>query len=932
MSKKAKKLVVVESPTKAKTIRKFLNSNYFVESCMGHIRDLPQSKKELPEKYKKEEWAHLGVNINNNFKPIYCLSKQKNKKVGSIKSKLKEVSELILATDEDREGESISWHLVEVLKPKIPTKRIVFHEITQKAIDKALKEFRGINKNLVRAQETRRVLDRLVGYTLSPLLWKKVAYGLSAGRVQSVAIQMISKREHERLQFIKTPYWGLSAFCSKKPSKETLETFEVKLYSFKDQRIAIGSDFDGLTGKLIEKSPSSSKEPLKQKNQKPLHLNEEKVNAIASYVKKETWEVLETKEKPFFRKPFPPFITSTLQQAANRKLNFTSKETMDIAQKLYEKGYITYMRTDSMTLSEEALKGTRDFISKTYGQKFLSPKPRIFSDKKVKGAQEAHEAIRPAGVQFAPPSKTPLQGFELKLYDLIWKQTLASQMAEAKYKQVHIKMTAGSALFTTSGMTIEFEGFLILYKDELKGSKENKESKNSGKEKTDTPLPKLKKGEELSLKKLEPRSHETKPPPRYTEASLIQTMEKNGIGRPSTYASIISTIQQRGYVQRQGRMLSPTFTSLAVSKLLGTYLPNYVDVGFTSEMEKALDRIAEGELDGVDYLKKIYLGKKGLKNEVHFKEKEIDSELSRTIQLETMPSLSFRIGRYGAYVCRKQEIKNETTKKKELKEICASIPQNFLPSDLNNEIANQLIDRKIKGADALGVDPKSGLKVYVLTGRFGPYVQLGETDFNPSSSKEEGQKKESEKNQKRSRKKGSEKDSKETKTTKEKKKDIPFKPKRMSLPENKTPETVTLKEALDLLSLPKVLGIHPESKTEIKVGLGRFGPYVLHKGLFRSIPKSKNIFEVDLDFALDLLNQPQKSRGRRASSEVLKEWEKSIKGKKKKIQLLSGRYGPYIKYDKINVSLPKKLNPDSVTLNQVLDLVEEKKNGKNKKK
>ncbi|MCB0391124.1 MAG: type I DNA topoisomerase, partial [Bdellovibrionales bacterium] len=644
----SKKLVIVESPTKAKTIRKFLGKDYTVESCMGHIRDLPQSAKDIPEKFKKESWANLGVNVDDHFDPVYCIPKSKVRIVKALKDKLKNADELILATDEDREGESISWHLVEVLKPKVPTKRMVFHEITKEAINKALDEFREIDQDLVKAQEARRILDRLVGYTISPLLWKKVAYGLSAGRVQSVAVKLISEREHERIRFKKSNYWGLTGHCDKDKVN-----FEARLFSFDGKRVATGKDFDSETGELLE-----------AKSGQVLHVLEDNAKDIISKIKGKNWKVSEVDEKPVSRKPAPPFITSTLQQEANRKLGLSAREAMQVAQKLYEQGFITYMRTDSTNLSDQAITAARKCIKDLYGNSYLPAEPRNYTKKKVKGAQEAHEAIRPAGVEFIIPDETGLSGTQLRLYDLIWKRTMASQMVNAQQKQVSVKFEVANAVFSASGMTIEFPGFLKAYvegSDDPDATLQNRE----------VPLPKLKTGDAVNCSKLESTEHETKPPARYTEASLVQRMEKDGIGRPSTYAAIISTIQDRGYVKKVGNALVPTFTALVVSKLLNQYLPNYVDVNFTSGMENSLDDIAQGDLDFVKYLDRVYFGKEGLKNSVQEQEKNIDDETSRSISLHGLTNLSFRIGRYGAYVCKMQKDTGE--------EVCASLPENQLP-------------------------------------------------------------------------------------------------------------------------------------------------------------------------------------------------------------------------------------------------------------
>ncbi|KYG62579.1 DNA topoisomerase I [Bdellovibrio bacteriovorus] len=837
------KLVVVESPTKAKTIRKFLGKDYVVESCMGHIRDLPQSAKDIPEKVKKEKWAQLGVNVDKNFEPLYCVPKDKTKVVKNLKDKLEEATELYLATDEDREGESISWHLLEVLKPKVPTKRMVFHEITKDAIQKALKDTREIDLNLVRAQEARRILDRLVGYTISPLLWKKVAYGLSAGRVQSVAVRLIVERELERIRFKKSAYWGVLAELSKDGVN-----FESRLQQYKNQRIATGKDFDGLTGQL-----TAGKDVLV--------LDEKLAAKLAADLKAGNWTVTEVEEKPTFRKPAPPFITSTLQQEANRKLGLSSRETMQVAQKLYEQGFITYMRTDSTFLSNEAITASRDSIGSKYGKEYLPPQPRTYAAKKVKGAQEAHEAIRPAGNQFMDPDETGLTGTQFRLYDLIWKRTIASQMVDARQKQVSAKIQVGEALFGASGMTIEFAGFLRAY---VEGS-DDPEADLAERE---VRLPALKTKDSVKCAKLDPTSHETKPPARYTEASLVQTMEKEGIGRPSTYASVIGTIIDRGYVRKNGTALVPTFTAMIVSKLLSSYLSEYVDLGFTSEMEQSLDNIADGDLDWEKYLASVYKGPKGLRALVDTQEEKINPDEARTMTLEGMDRYKFHVGRYGAYV----------TTTRDGEDVSASLPDNESPADITPEIAEKLIDQKINGADALGKDPKTGLPIYVLNGRYGPYVQLG--DVSPEDDK----------------------------------------PKRASLPPNTQPEQVDLQMALDLLSLPKLLGTHPGTGKEIKAGLGRFGPFIVHDGDYRSIPKGESIFTITLERALEMLSQPKKGRGKAAPLKELGVYPETTDA----VQVYNGPYGPYIKCGKVNVSLPEGTTPDTVTLEQAVALINEK--------
>lgn len=835
----AKRLVIVESPTKAKTIKKFLGKKYFVESCMGHIRDLPKSAKDIPAKFKKYEWSKLGVDTENDFEPIYCIPSDKMKVVSRLKDLVAESDEIFLATDEDREGESISWHLLEVLKPRIPVKRMVFNEITESAIQEALKNTRKIDNNLVHAQEARRILDRLVGYTLSPVIWKKIAFGLSAGRVQSVAIKLICEREIQRLRFKKADYCSLQAVCEKSDQE-----FLSRLYIYKDKRIATGKDFDPDTGELIKKSEY-------------LQLSLPEAKKIQSELKDKKLTVDSIEEKPITRSPYAPFITSTLQQDASRKFGWGSRNTMRTAQQLYEQGFITYMRTDSTFLSNQAIEGARSTVLKLYGKNFLAAGPRTYEKKKVKGAQEAHEAIRPAGTQFVHPAETGLKGDQLKLYDLIWKRTVASQMQDSKQKQTQIRLSTGKSIFAASGTVIEFPGFLKVYEEGRDESLDSEDSK----------LPVLKKGDSIKVKKFEIAEHETKPPSRYTEAGLIQIMEKEGIGRPSTYAATISTIQDRGYVMKIANALKPTFTAMVVVQLLEKYFPEYVDLKFTSDMESSLDEIAEGDLDWVKYLKNVYGGKEGLKKLAEKQDKNIDPDEARTIKLIGLEKFVFKVGRYGAYVCRKE--KGE--------EVCASLPESHAPSEVTEEMINKLIDQKIKGTDAIGKDPKSKKPIYVLTGRYGPYVQLGESDEE--------------------------------------------KPKRISIPPAITPENITLKEAIKLIGLPETLGTHPKTKKEIKMSIGRFGPYIVNDGDFRSIPKTDSIFTMTLKRALEIFSEPKKGRGKRAST--LKEIGKHPENQEP-IAVMDGKYGPYIRWGKVNVSLPEGESPEKLTLKKAVEILSSK--------
>ncbi len=823
-----KYLVIVESPTKAKTIRKFLPSNYIIEASMGHIRDLPQSASDIPAALKKEEWAKLGVNVDEDFEPLYVVPKDKKKIISDLKSKMKDVATIYLATDEDREGESISWHLLELLKPKVPVKRMVFHEITKTAIQNALKDTREVDDKLVRAQETRRILDRLYGYTLSPLIWKKIAYGLSAGRVQSTGLKMIVEREKERMRFKRSVYWDIKADVH--PEKDKKAVFEAKLISVKGGRVAGGKDFDGLTGKLNESS-------------KVVLLDEKKSKDLAKNIEKADWKVTSVEEKTFSSKPAIPFITSTLQMESNRKLGMSSKDTMRTAQRLYEEGLITYMRTDSPNLSQEAINAAREMVVKLYGKDYLNPEVRQYSAKQ-KGAQEAHEAIRPAGSEFTHPDKTGLSGRELALYELIWKRTMATQMKEAEKASMTIKIEAGDAEFSASGTRILFPGFLRVYvegSDDPEAALEDKE----------VLLPVLKKGDSIKAVTINPLQHETKPPARYTEASIVQGLEKEGVGRPSTYASIIGTILDRGYVRKEASALVPTFTGMAVIQLLQNHFETLVDYSFTSEMEASLDKIAYGEEDWLKYLTKFYKGKAGLAKKVEEQDKKIKPDESRTIHIEKDGKvMDIKVGRFGPYVV---EMKGK-------EEVHASIPEDIAPADLDPEQIKDLIKNQADGPTPIGKDPKTKQNVYCLVGRYGAYFQLGEvTEENP-------------------------------------------KPKRASLPKGMDPKTATIEAALEALSLPRELGVHPETKKPILANNGRFGPYVMHDGTFRSLKKEDDLFTINLARALELLNE-EKAASKRGGK-VLKDFGVVAK-LKKKASILDGKYGPYIKVGTKNITLPE---------------------------
>ncbi len=839
-------LVIVESPTKAKTIRRFLPSNYEVLASMGHVRDLPKGAGEIPASLKKEKWSRIGVNTTEDFEPLYVVPKDKKKVVKDLKNALKGATKLLLATDEDREGESISWHLMQILKPKIPTKRMVFHEITKKAINKALDQTRDIDMELVQAQETRRILDRLFGYELSPLLWKKVAPRLSAGRVQSVSVRLLVRRERERRSFEKAHYWDLKAKL-----KCEGKTFEAKLYSFEKKRVANGSDFDEKTGKL-------------KKGNKSMILNEAKAFNLVESLSKVNWKVEKLEKKPTVRRPVPPFTTSTLQQESNRKLRLSARETMRCAQGLYERGFITYMRTDSVHLSEQAIKAARECVQLNYGENYLSDKPRQFSSKAI-NAQEAHEAIRPAGENFRIPKETELSGRDLSLYELIWKRTVASQMAEAKLTMINAEISAGNAIFKSSGKSIDFPGFFRAY---VEGS----DDPGAALEQQEVVLPNLIPGSNLDLITNDAISHETKPPARYTEAALVKILEKEGIGRPSTYASIIGTIVDRGYAQISNNSLAPTFTAFAVTALLEEHFPDLVDTTFTAKMESSLDEISSGNLEWLPYLETFYKGKNGLEIKVQKTEGDIDGKAYRQVDFDDLPCV-VRIGSNGPWLegTRLDSSGNEIQAK-------GNLPMDIVPGDLDEKKVNQILS----GPSDLGEDPKTGEKVFLRFGPYGPYVQLGNNQDNNE------------------------------------------KPRRASLPKELKTDDLTLDQALELLSLPRLLGEHPEGGI-VEADRGRFGPYLrwiknASDSENRSLKKEDDVFKVDLERAIEVLAMPKLGRGGRA---VLKDFGKP-EGYSENIQILNGPYGIYAKYGKLNISLPKETDLEKLSIEELLKLINEK--------
>ena len=880
----AKPLVIVESPAKAKTLGRFLGSKYRVEASYGHIRDLPESAAEVPKEIKDKNWGRLGVDVDQEFKPYYVVPGDKKKQVTHLKTALKEASEVLLATDPDREGESISWHLTQVLRPRVPVRRIVFHEITEDAVKEALQNPSGLDENLVRAQESRRILDRLYGYTLSPLLWKKVQTGLSAGRVQSVAVRLLVEREEERALFRPAVYWDLEA----KLQSEGRE-FTATLVRVGEQRVAVGKDFDAHTGGL--------------RTENVRLLDEATTHRLAEAIRSNVpWAVTAVEQKPGIERPAPPFTTSTLTQEASRKLGFSTERTMQAAQRLFQgvdvgngemEGLITYHRTDSTTLSEKALQESARVIREMFGAEYYDA-PRRYQTK-VKNAQEAHEAIRPTDFRQAPSQLDGvLDSDDLKIYDLIWKRTMASQMVDARVLRTTIEFSATGhdreqAVLTSSGKAIEFAGFRRAY---VEGS----DDPAAELEDQETILPQAAVGDRvhsdgstpISLLGTEPKRHETTPPARYTEASLIKELERLGIGRPSTYAPTIATIVRRGYVFRQGKALVPSFTAFAVTKLLRDHFGDFVETDFTAEMEDDLDEISRGERESVAFLRQFYFGDKkhrGLLPAVTRGEERADYPvLDLGADPDSGESLRIRIGRFGPFVQLGEGGPGRT----------ASLPEDVAPADLTAEKALELVRAKAEGPRVLGVDSATGQNVYVMTGRYGAYVQLGETPEPAPKGRGKGPKAEK-----------------------------AAKPKRASLQGGATESTVTLNEALKLLSLPRVVGLHPDDNEPMTTNFGRFGPYVKHGDEFRSLESDEDVFDISFDAALALLRAPKQSRRRQAAQKkVLRELTRDGTT----LRVLAGRYGPYVTDGTTNASIPRGTNPDAVTYEQAVDLLEARRN------
>ncbi|MCV7146228.1 type I DNA topoisomerase [Mycobacterium riyadhense] len=888
-----RRLVIVESPTKARKLAGYLGSGYIVESSRGHIRDLPRAAADVPAKFKSEPWARLGVNVDADFEPLYIISPEKKSTVSELKGLLKDVDELYLATDGDREGEAIAWHLMETLKPHIPVKRMVFHEITEPAILEAAQNPRDLDIDLVDAQETRRILDRLYGYEVSPVLWKKVAPKLSAGRVQSVATRIIVQRERDRMAFRSATYWDILAKLDASGSdpKAQPPTFTARLTNVDGQRVATGRDFDSL-GTL-------------RKTDEVVVLNEASATRLATALQGAQLSVASAEEKPYTRRPYPPFMTSTLQQEAGRKLRFSAERTMSIAQRLYENGYITYMRTDSTTLSESAINAARTQARQLYGDEYVAPSPRQYT-RKVKNAQEAHEAIRPAGETFATPDavRRELNGDEFRLYELVWQRTVASQMADARGTTLSLRIDGRAGeqhvVFSASGRTLTFPGFLKAYVetvDELAGGEADDAERR---------LPHLTPGQRLDAIELTPDGHATNPPARYTEASLVKALEELGIGRPSTYSSIIKTIQDRGYVHKRGSALVPSWVAFAVTGLLEQHFGRLVDYDFTAAMEDELDAIASGNEQRTNWLNNFYFGgdhgvpdsvarSGGLKKLVGVNLEGIDAREVNSIKLfddaEGRP-VYVRVGKNGPYLERTVIGDNgEPTPQR------ANLNDSLTPDELTLDVAEELFATPQEGR-LLGVDPATGHEIVAKDGRYGPYV----TEILPEPPPEEG---------------GAE-------PAKKGKKPTGPKPRSGSLLRTMDLQTVTLEDALRLLSLPRVVGIDPASGEEITAQNGRYGPYLKRGSDSRSLATEEQMFTITLEEALRIYAEPKRSGRQSASAPPLREL--GIDPASGRPMLIKdGRFGPYVTDGETNASLRKGDDVLSITDERASELLADRR-------
>ncbi len=874
-----RRLVIVESGTKAKKIQQYLGKDYVVEASVGHIRDLPRGAADVPAKYKGESWARLGVDVDNRFAPLYVVQPDKKSKVAELKSALKDVDEVLLATDPDREGEAIAWHLLETLKPKVPVRRMVFHEISEPAIRAAVANLRDLDHDLVDAQETRRILDRLYGYEVSPVLWKKVMPKLSAGRVQSVATRIVVARERERMAFVSASYWDIAAQMDA-GAESSPRQFPARLVAVDGTRVATGRDF-GSDGQL----KTTGKDPARA-------LDEASARRLAEALEGRDLAVDSVESKPYTRKPYPPFMTSTLQQEAGRKLRFSADRTMRSAQRLYENGYITYLRTDSTTLSPSAIQAARTQARELYGDAYVPAQPRQYT-RKVKNAQEAHEAIRPAGDSFRTPGEIAreVEGDDFRLYELIWQRTVASQMADARGTTVSVRISGSAATgeevtFASSGRTITFPGFLKAYvetvDDQAGGEADDAESR----------LPELTKGQALTAASLTPEGHSTNPPSRFTEPSLIKQLEDLGIGRPSTYASIIKTIQDRGYVWKKGQALVPSWIAFAVVGLLEHHFGRLVDYDFTAAMEDELDLIASGEDDRVRWLSGFYFGGDqgsegsvaragGLKKLVGVNLESIDAREINSVPV--FDDVVVRVGRYGPYL--ERTVDGESQR--------ANLPDDLPPDELTREVAEQLFSVPQSGR-SLGTDPVTGHEIVAKEGRFGPFV----TEILPEPAESEN---------------GT------------KKKAVKAKPRSGSLFKDMTTDSVTLEEALRLLSLPRLVGSDPESGEEITAQNGRYGPYLKKGTDSRSLTSEEQLFTVTLDEALEIYKQP-KQRGRRAAADTPALRELGVDtASKKPMVIKDGRFGPYVTDGETNASLRKGDSVEQITDERASELLAERR-------
>ena len=857
------KLVIVESPAKARKIGGFLGDDYVVEASVGHIRDLPQRAADIPKEYKKIAWAKEGVNIEEGFEPLYVINPDKKAKVSELKALMKDADELILATDEDREGEAIAWHLIEVLRPKIPIRRMVFHEITKEAIKKAAEETRDLDYRLVDAQETRRVLDRLYGYRLSPVLWKKVMPRISAGRVQSVATRLIVERERERMAFISSKWWDLTAQCE--------AGFNARLLSLDGKRVASTNDFDA-NGGLKEKSVANI-----------LLLDEAGANELVQSLTGKSLTVKSTEESPRTERPKAPFTTSTMQQDAGSRLGWGAQLTMRVAQRLYENGYITYMRTDSVTLSQSAIESARSSAKSLYGAEYIPAAPRVYEGKS-KNAQEAHEAIRPAGETFRTPGELApeLSRDEFSLYDLIWKRTIASQMSDAKKMQMRVDFdvetkTGGAAIFRANGSVITFPGFLAAYEEIVEDKSGDDESAESDKR-----LPAMAVGDSIKVSNYICEGHETKPPARYTEPTLVKKLEELGIGRPSTFASIMSTIQDRGYVAKRGRALVPTFLAFSVTGLLEQHFGKLVDYEFTASMEEDLDRIANGEEDRITWLTKFFFGTEGNPG---LEALAADLGAIDAQQINTMKmgeDIEIRVGRYGAYI---QKGIGDDRK-------FANIPETMAPDELTLQVAIDLLAQP-SGERELGIHPETNLPLLAKSGRFGPYITEVFPEPEMVVDKKTGELKKP-----------------------RKKKDAP-KPKTASLLSTMTLDTITIDDALKLMSLPRTLGDYEE--VPITVQNGRYGPYMTHGSDSRTLTSEDQLFAITLDEAIELYKQP-KVRRRGVAKPPLKDLGIDP-ASQKPVLVKDGRFGIYITDGETNATLRRGDNVEFLTLERGLELL-----------